>query len=353
MVDRSDSCSLPRRSSRPRAFAPVILACGVLLAACAATDHGQARTASTPVAARVVASPAPPAAAPGTARSPSRAPGVEAAAVPAPKAAPASELPRGGRTLFPKYRLVGFCGTPGAPNLGKLDGNLDAKAKTIEGYATKYADGRTPLPVFELIAVVVQGAPGKDGMWRRRVEDSVVDQYLEAARKAKALLLLDIQPGQSDFATELRTFERWLREPDVGVALDPEWSVKKKQTPGKVYGHTTGDVIDDVAEYLSGIVEANDLPEKPLVFHELAPFIVSNEEAVKQHHGVVVIKSVDGLGPKGAKITSYGAVTKHTTKGVHVGFKLFFEEDTAGGRQIMSPPEVLKLRPQPEYVMYE
>src|SRR5579859_5416006 len=42
---------------------------------------------------------------------------------PPPPEPPPIELPRGGRTLFPDYRLVGFCGTPGAPELGSLQGN--------------------------------------------------------------------------------------------------------------------------------------------------------------------------------------------------------------------------------------
>src|SRR5436190_837506 len=41
-----------------------------------------------------------------------------------PKTKPRAELPLGGRDIFPAHRLVGFCGTPGAPALGKLAGDL-------------------------------------------------------------------------------------------------------------------------------------------------------------------------------------------------------------------------------------
>ena len=136
-------------------------------------------------------------------------------AAPPPSAAPSppealKELPRGGRALFPEYRLVGYCGTPGAPALGSLLGNLQARARALETEASHYADGRKPLPVFELIAVVVQSGAGPDGKFRRRVDDSVVDQYLRAARQAKALLLLNVQPGHSDFLTEVKSFESYL-----------------------------------------------------------------------------------------------------------------------------------------------
>ncbi len=263
------------------------------------------------------------------------------------------ELPRGGRTLFPNYRLIGFCGTPGGPALGPLSGKLPERAKKLISYAEKYPSDRPYLPVFELIAVVVNSFPGKDGKFRRRVPDSVVDEFLALTREHKGILLLNIQPGQAAFLDEVQHFERYLKEPDVGIALDPEWSVRAKQTPGIFYGQTTGEVINSVGAYLSKIVEENDLPEKPLVFHQLMRFGVKNEEVVAPTKGVVFIKSVDGLGPKGSKLVTYANLMKVMTTGVHPGFKLFFDEDTRNGAKLMGPDEVMKLSPQPEYVMYE
>lgn len=285
------------------------------------------------------------------------APAPEPAAAPAPEPesepAPRPELPRGGRELFPAYRLAGFCGTPGAPALGRLLGKLPAKTKQLVSYADKYAGDRKVLPAFELIAVIVMGAPGKDGKWRRRVPNSVIDEYLQAARAAKGLLLLNIQPGHSDFLTEVKHFEKYLREPDVGVALDPEWAMKGKQKPGAVYGQTTGAVISEVAAYLSGLVAEGDLPEKALVFHQVNNHVVKDESALVAHPGVAIIKGVDGLGPKATKIVTYKHLVKSMPSFVHAGFKLFFDEDTKNGGKLMTPDEVMGLTPVPEYVMYE
>jgi hypothetical protein len=263
------------------------------------------------------------------------------------------ELPRGGYELFPAYQLVGFCGTPGAPALGELDGNLPAKAKKLEGYVAKYAGARPILPVFELIAVVVQAGPGADGKYRRRVDDSVVDDYLRLARQHQGLLLLNIQPGQSDFLTEVKHYEKYLLQPDVGVALDPEWAMKPKQVPGKYFGQTTGAALNEVAAYLSSLIAQAHLPEKAFVFHQVNGAVVKDEAALKPTPGVVMIKSVDGLGPKHAKIETYDYLMRHMTAGVHPGFKLFFDEDQRNGGTLMAPSEVLALLPQPEYVMYE
>lgn len=272
----------------------------------------------------------------------------------APKPAPRRpELPRGGRTVFPEHRLVGYCGTPGGPALGRLAGDLGARAKEIEGYGEKYASGRKVLPVFELIAVVVQGVPGADGKWRRRVPDSVVDEYLKAARAAKAILLINVQPGQSDFMTEIRSFERYLKEPDVGVAMDPEWAMKPKQKPGVYYGQSNGKTVNEVAAYLSGIIAAGDLPEKVLVVHQMNDWVFVDEASMAPSPGVVTVKSVDGLGPKAAKIATYVHLMKTLPGHVQPGFKLFFDEDTQKGNKLMTPPEVLALSPEPVYVMYE
>lgn len=210
------------------------------------------------------------------------------------------------------------------------------------------------MPTFELIAVVVMGAPGVDKAWRRRVPASVVDAYLAAAREAKGILLLNIQPGHSDFLTEVKAFERWLREPDVGVALDPEWAMwKPDQKPGSVYGQTSGEVISEVGAYLSDLVREGDLPEKPLVFHQVNDWVLKNESAIVAHDGVVLIKSVDGLGITGAKINTYRYLVKSMSADVHPGFKLFFDEDVRFGGRLMAPKEVMALSPLPDYVMYE
>jgi hypothetical protein len=329
-------------------LASVEVAVLVATAGACVADHTNANARLAPVP--TSATSAPSTASAGSAPSSNVEPQDDAAAAP-PHAA--KELPRGGRTLFPDYRLVGFCGTPGAPALGALQGNLTTVTKTLEAQAAHYAKGRKLLPVFELIAVVVQGWAGPDGKYRRRVDDSVVRDYLRAARQAKALLLLNIQPGQSDFVTEVKTFDEVLREPDVGVALDPEWAMKGKQKPGVFFGQTNGATLNEVATYLSGIIADNDLPEKPLVFHQVNREVLKGESELTAHPGVVFIKSVDGLGPIHAKIATYGNLMETMTAGVHPGFKLFFDEDVRLGGGLMSPKQVLALKPPPEYVMYE
>ncbi|MEI8411790.1 MULTISPECIES: hypothetical protein [unclassified Kribbella] len=262
------------------------------------------------------------------------------------------DLPRGGRTIFPKYQLVGYVGLPGSPALGPLDKDLDVKAARLEKLSRAYAAGRTPLPVMELITVVAKAGPGKDGMYRGRLPDAKIQEYLTVARKHRMLLLLDIQPGRAKILPEVKRLERWLKEPDVGLAFDPEWAVGPNQVPGQVFGRTTGAELDGIASYLSGLVRTHQLPEKVFVFHQLSPRIVAGEQALKKHPGVVTIKSVDGIGAREDKLKTWGKLTQRLPAGVHAGFKVFRVEDARHG-PVMTPAQVLALRPRPEFVVYE
>ncbi|MGZ8751097.1 MAG: hypothetical protein ACXWYP_09515, partial [Pseudonocardia sp.] len=270
-----------------------------------------------------------------------------------PTTQPAAELPRGGRSVFPAYRLVGYAGYPGSPALGRMGiGKLEDRIAELEPLSARYAAGRRPLPVLELIATVVRAAPGADGMYRTRVSDAVIERHLAAARAAGGYLLLNIQPGRAAFLDEVRALERWLRQPDVGVALDPEWAVGPGQVPGKVFGKVTGAQLDAVAAYLSGVVAQHALPEKVMLYHQLAPQIVANPAGLRAHPGVAAVVSVDGIGTMADKVATWNKIVALTPPHVRRGFKLFYEEDAAEGA-LMTPEQVLALTPQPEYVLYE
>ncbi|RAJ61803.1 hypothetical protein K378_04165 [Streptomyces sp. Amel2xB2] len=263
------------------------------------------------------------------------------------------QLPRGGRELFPEYRLVGYCGLPGAPALGRLgDGDPAERVKEMEKTARKYAEDRKPLPVLELLATVANPSPGPDGTYRTRTPDKTIRRFHELAREHEALLLLNIQPGRASALDEVKALDDWLEHADVGVALDPEWDMGPGQTPGETYGRISGGELNDVSDHLAGIVDDHDLPDKPLVFHQVADSVVEDEKKMRPAKGVPLIKSADGIGSPGLKRGTWRQLVDGMPDGVHTGFKLFYEEDAETSR-LMKPKEVLGLRPKPEYVMYE
>jgi hypothetical protein len=288
-----------------------------------------------------------------------------ASSSPAPESRPSSsvtpsafpegpQLPRGGTQLFPKYRLVGYSGGEASKAFGRLGvGNLDARIREMERTGRGYtAGGRQVLPVLELITVIVHATPGKDGQYRSRIKDAEIARYLAAARRHKALLLLNIQPGRADFLPEVQALQRWLAEPEVGIALDPEWAVGQGQTPGQVFGRTTAKELNSVARYLSDFTRSRGLPEKVMVVHQLASRIIHRVENVKAHPGVQIVLSVDGIGSRGSKEETWRKLVAPLPSAVRPGFKLFFEEDREHGK-LMTPRQVLKLKPTPDYVLYE
>jgi hypothetical protein len=262
------------------------------------------------------------------------------------------ELPGGGTQVFPGHRLVGFSGAPSSPALGRLTGDLAAAAEELRQQAAPYGADRPVLPTFELIATVAHATPGPEGTYSSTADDATVQSYLDGARAAGAILLLGIQPGTGDFLPAVQRYERWLSEPDVGLALDPEWAVDPGDVPGDVFGSTTGAELDTVSSYLDGLVSAHHLPQKVLVYHQLHADIVTGEEALVERPGVALVKSVDGIGAAADKIATYQRVIATLPPFVHAGFKLFYDEDTRSG-PLMTPEEVLALVPQPEYVLYE
>lgn len=266
------------------------------------------------------------------------------------------ELPEGGRRIFPKYRLVGYSGVIGSgPGLGRagvgdIDDRMTELVQRSPGYAT---DGRTTMPVLEYIATVVQPC-SRAPQCRTVSPEAKTQQHLDAVRKVHGLLLLAIQPGRSDFLTEVKKYEKFLKEPDVGVALDPEWRMGPQENPGQTFGSTDAAELNATADYLAKLVADNDLPEKVMLYHMIRTNWVRNHETLTPHQGLATILSVDGIGSQSMKTETWTALMQVKPAFVHAGFKLFYDEDTAHkGWALMTPTQVLALTPTPEYVLYE
>jgi hypothetical protein len=274
-----------------------------------------------------------------------------AASSAAARGAPArpAELPLGGRTIFPRFRVVAFYGAPQSHDLGALGiGSPDAAARRLRRQARPYARKTRPVMLaFELIVTVANADPGEDGLYRTRQSDAVVRRYLRAARRAKALLVLDIQPGHGDFMAEVRHLDRWLREPDVGLALDPEWHTPGAQ-PGTVIGSVDAATVNAVSRHLAAIVRRFDLPQKLFVVHQFTVDMIRGKAQVLKRPGLATTMNVDGFGDRANKVSKYRQFTHDGTR-FHHGYKLFYEEDVG----LMQPPSVLALRPPPDFIVYE
>jgi hypothetical protein len=260
------------------------------------------------------------------------------------------ELPRGGRTILPDKRVVAFYGAPQDPELGELGiGSPARAARKLERQARPYARrGRPVLPAFELIAAIVTSESGDGGDHSIRQEPATIRRYLRAARAHRMLLLLDIQPGYAPFLQEAKALEQFLKEPDVSLALDPEWSMDPPQLPGQEIGSTDAATINEVSRYLSSVVRRHHLPQKLLVVHRFTGDMIQAEHDLERYPGVALVVNVDGFGDQPNKISKYNEFTNDLQRRFN-GFKLFYHEDL----NLMEPKQVLRLRPQPDLVVYE
>ena len=284
--------------------------------------------------------------APAAAHGPGGGPAATPAAVTTTTLPPPPELPRGGRQLFPRYRVVGFYGMQNLDVLGA--GPPDVVAQRLLKVARPYArPGHPVMPMFELIATVAHPFPTPSGLYRTHQEDAVVRSYLKAVRRIDGVLVLDIQPGRDDFVRALRHWEPYLRQPDVGVALDPEFSMGPGQVPGRQLGHTNAAAVNRASAYVAEVVRRHRLPQKLFMVHQFRDAMIGDKARVAIRRGLAMTWNADGFGVRSAKLDDYRSYTRD--RRFHPGLKLFYRNDI----DLMSPGEVLKLRPVPRVVNYQ
>ncbi len=174
----------------------------------------------------------------------------------------------------------------------------------------------------------------------------MIDEYLRAARSVGGRLMIDIQPGRSPILDEIEYLEPWLAEPDVDVAIDPEWNVGSRGIPGQTVGGVKASEVNAASRAIQKIVGEGDLPPKILVVHQFRKGSVSKRRSVKQRRDVEVTLNFDGIGTPGPKIAGYEALS---SKKLFNGFSLFYSLDSP----LMSPREVLALEPVVDFLLYQ
>ncbi len=267
-----------------------------------------------------------------------------------PPHAAGSVLPHGGRRIFDGNRLlVAYYGTGGSSALGVLGEDPPAvmHRRLLRAAAPFRRPGQPVTPVYEMIVTVADASPGPDGDFSHDISRRMVKRYIRAAQHNGALLLLDLQPGRSDFKAVAKRWAWALRHPNVGLALDPEWRMHRGGVPGRVIGTVTADEVNRTSAWLSRLTEAHDLPEKLFVLHQFRTTMIENIALVRRRLGLALVQHVDGFGTPGEKLATYRTV-EHSSK-FHMGFKLFYDEDV----HRMGPREVRRIRPQVRFVSFQ
>ena len=266
----------------------------------------------------------------------------------------APELPGGGFLPFPQRRMVALYGHPETAGLGMLGEQPAEQAVTrvsqlTEEYAALGDDEF--VPAFELIATVASAGPGDDGQYSRRTDIDVLEPWVDAAGDAGVYVVLDLQPGRTDFLTQAQAYEALLLRPYVGLALDPEWRLRPDEVHLRQIGSVDIDEVNEVGAWLAALVRDNDLPPKVLTLHQFNLSMIRGRERLDT--GIDEIQwllHADGQGSQRDKQTTWAALRVDLPDGVWLGWKNFEDEDSP----MLTPAQTLaQVQPTPYFISYQ
>jgi hypothetical protein len=259
--------------------------------------------------------------------------------------------------LLPSHRIVGYYGNFLSTRMGVLgEYPPDQMLSMLKDEMRRWtkADPNTPVvPAIEYIAVVAQKDPGRDGKYRARMSDAGIEKALRLAEKVNGIVILDVQVGLSSVQEEIPRLEKYLKLPNVMLAVDPEFDMPAGTKPGKVIGTMDARDINFVVDYLSQIVRKYDLPPKILVVHRFTKRMVTNHQNIDLVPEVQIVMDMDGWGPPSLKKDSYKAyIAAEPVQ--YTGFKLFYKNDRRPPSSgLFTPEQIMKLEPVPMFILYQ
>ncbi|NMO79986.1 hypothetical protein [Niallia alba] len=250
------------------------------------------------------------------------------------------------------HRLIAYYGHPNSSKMGILgEMEPDELMAKLKEQTQAYSDAdpsRPAVPMIELISTVAQRDPGTDGKYYHPTSPEQIDKYSNLAQENDALLMLDVQLGTDSVLNQVKLLEKWLKLPHVHLAIDTEFHVKEGQTPGVNLGQVDGAEVQEAVQYLTEMVEKNNLPDKIVLVHQFMDEALTNKEAIQPTENVEVALNYDGWGDSNTKMALYRKFVRNEAV-QYGGFKIFYNKD----KPVLSPEEVLILDPSPAIINYQ
>ena len=260
-------------------------------------------------------------------------------------------------SLLPYKRIVAFYGNLYSKNmgiLGEYPPNEMWKRLNTEVNTWEKVDPTTPVqPAIHYIAAVAQGIPMKDGKYCKPMPACQIDSALAIAKMGNAIVILDLQVALSNVRDEVPQLEKYLKMPQVHLGIDPEFSMKEGGIPGRKIGTMDENDINFCSEYLAKLVKENNLSPKILIVHRFTQGMVRNYKNIVLHPEVQIVMNMDGWGEPTLKYSTYNRYI-YREPVQFTGFKLFYKNDLKKPpHRMLTPPELMKLKPQPIYIQYQ
>lgn len=211
--------------------------------------------------------------------------------------------------ILPRFRIVSYYGSPLTPQMGILGEMPQSKMiDQLKAQAKVYAQIDPSHPVvlaLEMVAVVASGDPGANGAYSTQMPYAVIQKELDLARSIGALLILDVQIGHASVQSEVQYLAPFLSQPDVELALDPEFSMPPGDVPGQEFGTMNASAINWASAYLNSLVITDRLPQKVLIVHQFIQSMIPNWNQIVPRPYVALVKDMDGFGGQQIKIANY------------------------------------------------
>lgn len=260
--------------------------------------------------------------------------------------------------LLPEHRIIAYYGNLYSKRMGIL-GELPPKEmiRRLNEEVVRWndADSSTKaIAALHYIVVTAQSDAGRDGKHRLRMPDKQIDSVLNIARQHGNLpVFLDIQVALSTLQEEIPKLEKYLRLPQVHLGIDPEFSMKDGSKPGTRIGSFDARDINYAADFLARLVKESQLPPKLLVVHRFTAGMVRDYKNIKLRPEVQVVIEMDGWGPPALKKATYRQFI-YREPVQFTGFKLFYKNDLKQApKRMLTPTELLQLKPAPSYIQYQ
>ena len=206
------------------------------------------------------------------------------------------------------------------------------------------------IPTFEIITTLATGAAGEDGNYSGEFSIEALMPWVDFAGQNGVYVVLDLQPGRTDFLTQAKQYEELLKLPHVGLALDPEWRLEANEVHLVQIGSVDALEVNAVIEWLAALVREERLPQKLLMVHQFRFSMFPNRELLTTPPELAVVIHMDGQGSLGSKYNTWEALVAGTEdRGWFWGWKNFFDEDFP----LATPQQVLDLTPVPFFVSYQ
>lgn len=259
----------------------------------------------------------------------------------------------GGRELLPYYRFIALYGSPQYPDLGVL-GNQSLpdtikKAQELASSYQPYSD-KPVIPTLEIIATVASAFPGPNNNYSDMIDVNLLKSWVLEAQKAGLYIVIDLQPGRSDFLAQAKMFEPLLKSTNVGLALDPEWRIGPNQVHMVQIGSVPIQEVNSVITWLANLTKYNNLPQKMLVLHQFQLSMLPNREQLDTtNKQLAYLIQMDGQGPQAAKLDTYQTIVASPPLNTYFGWKNFYTKDPV----LRTPEETINLPVKPYYISYQ